>query len=257
LKDPTGGNGHRVEDAEKVVEETTEEIKDAKENLEEASELVTGLIGKREEIYEDVSESQKELFENINIVDNIKEIVEERSKELVCPFTFKQGVSKVEVPAGCVFFASNDVTYSTQKKMDAPAVYICGMDSSPIVLSEADFKKYNLEGSVSYIQPGDDTKVVFSSNEEMKTEVATFSSKTYKPLNSFKYKGGASANDRVKAAHIISTTDNIPKSCDELEFSKKMKLNVAMMSTKRREASSKEKKMLLDIKKNAAKAKKN
>ena len=112
----SGGNGrgnpHRVENAEKVVEETIDEIKDAKQNLEEASELVTGLIGKIEEVYEDVSESQKELLENINIVDNIKEIVEERSKELVCPFTFKQGVSKVEVPAGCVFFASNDVTYS-------------------------------------------------------------------------------------------------------------------------------------------------
>jgi len=243
----------RLKDAEEAAKETKEEIKDAKDELADATKKFTGLIEEKDEVFVDMSASQDQVLENINVVANIKEIVEERMKELACPFTFKQGVSKVEVPPGCVFFAANDVSFSSQKKMNAPAVYICAMDSSPVVVSDIDFKKYNLGSSVSYIQPGDETKVTFSSNQDMKGQVATFTSKTHKPLNSFKYKDGTIANDRVKTATIESATDSIPESCDALIFSSKMKLNVDLMSTKRREVSKQEKKMLVSLKAHDAK----
>ena len=244
------------EEADEDADETKEELEDAEKKLADITKVVTGLIEEKDEVTADMTASQNELLENINVVANIKEIVEERLKELVCPFTFKQGVSRVQVPPGCVLFATNDVSFSSQKKMNAPALYVCAMDSSPIIISDQDFNKYNLGGSVSYIQPGDNSKVLFSSDLDMKGQVATFTSKNHKPLNSFKYKDGSIANDRVKTATVISTTDAIPASCDDITFSDKMKLNVALMSKARRAVSPKEKKMVLALKARESKSKK-
>ena len=151
-----------------------------------------------------------------------------RASTLACPFMFKQGVSKVEVPAGCVFFATNDVTFDKQKEEQSPAVYFCTKEEN-LVLQEADFTKYGLQHSVSYIQPGKDASVAFFSDENLKGQSAVFTSNNHMPLNSYKFKDGSMANDRVKSASVRSSTQDIPKSCNDLHFSPSMKLDRGLM----------------------------
>jgi len=161
----------------------------------------------------------------------LEEIKAARESAIVCPYTFKQGVSKVKVPVGCVFVASNDVTFGKQKKMDAPAVYFC-QKNGEFIYHEKDFKQYGLDdSSISFIQPGKHATVQFYTGTEPNSKdegvSAIFSSDNFTPLNSFKFRDGSLANDRVKSI-LIKTDyngDEQPEKCEDLTFSQSMKLN--------------------------------
>ena len=167
---------------------------------------------------------------NTSIVNSATDLLmEDRKDTLACPFTFKMGVSKVVIPSGCTFFGTNDVSYLEQKRTSTPAVYFCTKSDVRLELSSADFKKYGLQSSISYIQPGEASHVKFFSGDHHKGMSSSFNSKSYLPLNSFRYHDGSSANDRVKSAIITTRTDTIPESCNDLTFSENMVLNIELM----------------------------
>ena len=212
----------RIEDAQAEKEAEEQKAAAAKKIAEDA-------VKQANKIAADLLAEQEKLAKANEIIADIKELKDERSSTIACPFSFKQGVSKVVVPAGCVFFGTNDVTFSNQKKEDTPAVYFCTKEQN-FVLEKADLTKYGLDSSISFIQPGKEMSVEFFSGEKLKGQSSIFYSTNHKPLNSFLYKDGSSANDRVESASIKSTfSGDLPKSCNELNFSEKMELNAERM----------------------------
>ena len=250
---PNRDNEVKIEEA--ALEKAKENVEDYAAELEKLKEKHAELQKTKEEKLEDLAgdpELAKELDElnpeikqvEIDIQNMIKklqnnnepaavleEIKAARESAIVCPYTFKQGVSNVKVPIGCVFVASNDVTFGKQKKMDAPAVYFC-QKNGEFVYHEKDFEQYGLdEGSISFIQPGKHVTVQFytgnAPNSKEEGESAIFSSDNFTPLNSFKFRDGSLANDRVKSI-LIKTDyngDEQPEKCEDLTFSQSMKLN--------------------------------
>jgi hypothetical protein len=212
------------------------EAADAEEAAEEARKIQDDANKKIEDAAADEEKAKIAMSVAGNVADNaalniavVQNLMEDRKDTLACPFTFKMGVSKVVVPPGCTFFGTNDVSYLKQKRTSTPAVYFCTKSDVPLELSSADFKKYGLQSSISYIQPGEASHIVFFSGDHMKGMSSSFNSKSYAPLNSFKYHDGSSANDNVKSATITTRTDTIPENCNDLTFSKNMKLNSKLM----------------------------
>jgi len=218
-----------AEEAAKKVKEALALEEEAQEAVKKANEEKAAAAKKETEVQQQIAAQESKLSGSHTTQVTIGKIKEERASTLACPFTFKQGVSKVKVPAGCVFLATNDVTFSSQKRTSSPAVYFCTKASTPLQLDEKDLQKYGLQSSVSYIQPGKETGAVFYSGQSFKGQSAMFTSTSYKPLNSFKFKDGSSANDKVKSLAVSSTTDDIPESCEELTFSSNMKMNTKLI----------------------------
>ena len=148
---------------------------------------------------------------------------------LICHFTFESGITKVEVPAGCVFFGETDINVAEQRTMITPALYICADKHSPNLITSDIFKKYGLvndkKSKISMIKPGGSAKVEFYSHDDLKGSKGTFNPKTYKSLTTYYYKTNrVSANDNVMSALVTSSTDTLPSSCKELKYSDKMSL---------------------------------
>lgn len=160
---------------------------------------------------------------------SVEVLGDDRKDSLACPFTFNQGVTKVVIPDGCMLLATNDITWTKQTHMAAPAVYFCTKASTPLDINEADLEKFGLGNSVSFIQPGESSTAEFYSLQDFKGSSAKFSSRYFKPLNSFNYHGGKSANDNVQSVKVVTTTSTIPDECKGLSFSSKMQLNTKLM----------------------------
>jgi len=211
-----------VEEAKDAQEDADADQADAVEDAEDAQNA-------REEAAR-VAAAAQTVVDNAKLeIQIVEDLREDRSAVLACPFTFKQGVSQVVVPDGCAFFGTNDVTYLKQKRTSTPAVYFCTKSDTPLELNSADLKKYGLQSSISFIQPGGSSHVQFFSADRQKGMSSSFNSKSYKPLNSYKYKDGSSANDHVKSAVLTTQTDKIPDDCHDLSFTSKMKLNTKLM----------------------------
>lgn len=157
--------------------------------------------------------------------------IDERDYTLSCPFTFTMGVSKVKVPAGCVFFGKNDVNFKDQKEMSTPAVYFCTKSVVPLQIREDDMLKLGLDGSITTITPGVSSTVNFYSGDLFKGNHAEFTSETHRPLEQWLYHDKHNANDNVKSAVLTTTTENIPESCDEIGglHKEEMQLNTELL----------------------------
>jgi hypothetical protein len=107
---------------------------------------------------------------------------------LICEFTFSQGVTKTEVPPGCVFFGENDINFPKQRFMDTPALYVCANSVNPYNIDTAAFTKYGLvdkktsKSMISYIKPGDAVSVQFYDEDNLSGNSATFTKHNYKVL---------------------------------------------------------------------------
>jgi len=149
--------------------------------------------------------------------------------DLICPFTFESGVTKIEVPDGCVFFGENDVNHHEQKKKSSPALYVCPMNT-PFHISAKDFESYGLVSGaetshISMILPGGDVSVAFYSHDHQSGHSGSFTKRFNHPLFQYKYpKSSEFANDNVLSAVIGSTAYYVPLDCEELQFSDKMHL---------------------------------
>ena len=160
----------------------------------------------------------------------IEAIVDDSPETLACPFTFVQGVDKVEVPDGCLFIGTNDVTFEKQRRMEAPAAYYCTKKSVPLQLVYHDLIEIGLNNSISFLQPGHDAMVRFYQEDMFMGQQAEFEVDNHKPLNSFLYDDRTSTNDRVKSLVFLSYAMKIPSSCNDLNFNKAaMKLNLDLM----------------------------
>ena len=219
-------------EALKDVEDAQEKQEDAKDAADEAQDSIEKALhdqadALKQAVVAKASADEAQLIQQLDA-----KLEGDRKASLACPFTFKQDVAKVIVPEGCVFIATNDVTYSKQKQLNAPAVYFCTLASVPLLVSEKDLEKFGLGNSISFIQPGKDSKVEFFSAPDFEGSHSIFTSTNYKPLNSFKYKDGSKANDRVKSIKVESKSIRIPETCDEIAFSSKMQLNAKLMKNK-------------------------
>ena len=198
---------------EKEGEKTIKEIQDKIQHDKDSIEL------------QQDKESLKALEKVVDEIDKIQEARE----GLICHFTFESGITKVEVPAGCVFFGETDINVAEQKNMITPAAYICTDKHSPKLITSDIFKKYGLvtdkKSLISMIKPGSSAKVEFYSHDDLKGSKGTFTYKTRESLTTYYYKDNrVSANDNVMSALVTSSTDTLPSSCKELKYSDKMSL---------------------------------
>jgi len=122
------------------------------------------------------------------------------------------------------------VTFEKQRKMAAPAAYYCTKKSVPLQLVYHDLIEIGLNNSISFLQPGHESKVRFYQEDLFMGQQAEFEVDNHKPLNSFLYDDRSTTNDRVKSLVFVSYAMNIPATCEDLNFNKKaMQLNMQLM----------------------------
>jgi len=135
---------------------------------------------------------------------------------LICPFTFKQGMS-LSVIEGCTLMAADDLGW---KKLEtSTALYACSTyNVAPIKLGENALKKYGLfaggKSLLSFLKPGPKSKVDFFA-DDFTTLMGSFTAQTYKPLiyTTFKHKKD---NDDIDSIIITSDVGSIPANCDAI-----------------------------------------
>ena len=225
-----------IEHAEEKLEKEKEEIKDLSEEFKEKVEEIKEEEKKAENAVVEIKEIQNEIMAEKDIIEvdekvvnEIHEIEKEAGEALICHFNFESGITKVEVPAGCVFFGETDISVPHQKTMITPAAYVCADKHSPNLITSDIFKKFGLvtdkKSKISMIKPGDSAKVEFYSHDHLSGSKGGFNKKNFKPLSQHYYKDNhVSSNDNVMSALVTSSTDTFPSRCKELKYSDKMSL---------------------------------
>ena len=210
----------------KIVDQNDNVVGELEVDSEKISELKDiKLVDKHNNPIGDVFVDEEKMADALKDEDNYIQ----ESGDLICPFTFESGVTKIEVPDGCVFFGENDVNHHEQKKKSSPALYVCPMNT-PFKISAKDFETHGLVSGaetshISMIQPGGDVTVDFYSGNHQSGHSGSFTKRYYHPLFQYKYpKSSEFANDNVLSAVIGSTAYYVPLDCEDLKFSDKMRL---------------------------------
>ena len=212
------------DDARKHLEEEKDPLEIEKYKM-IADQAYINLYDAKKHIFHD----EEVIREKEEIIDQIEYMKSKIDEQLVCPFDFESGATKVVIPSGCVFFGINDINHDAQLRMKTAALYVCTNSIKPYQLNAKDFSKYGLiengASSISMIQPGNLASVDFYSEDELAGSTGKFTSEYFKPLFQFKYpKSISNANDNVFSALVSSNTNAIPTKCSDLITSDKMKL---------------------------------